>query len=553
MRKPIKEEADDEDKNSRQQSGTTARHVTNNDGFNKDSNNEDTIKGYNMTSKRVETNILKLNPYTKFINIDDQIGNMPKGKPQLDKICEVLLRHNSSIKTWFKIYSKRLVGNDEEFKDGFFMRLHNFHQFMNDCRLVNGKLSLIHFNRCFEQGYKNRFLLDYNKPYQNKIIAEVKKMDWDANVEGVVTDGNIYSEKNKEAAMEARYLEEFDQERNFASDVNNLDRPMLLRHFVDAIVRCLYLKNSGFGNFHNFLEHMLANRVTPIINGKMRPKQIIADEEAILERSKKILDHYGTKFRQIYETIVKNIKEPMYSHNFMMVKHFLWFLQQFGFIDYNTFEDKQLFWLVIERNDDPEQSVFKIQKKSQGRKPTDPFWKIMKDRLVSKSMIELTYEDFCEHFIIFFSKKNSLNSKSNIFERKFKITLDETFKNIIESMEECFNLNMKKEAIHYPITKKDKDLKNISEIKEQKARAQEAKKKAQKEKENEFKERKLLQKFDYDITDKMAKKIEQSEDEIDDEENEAQSEGIMDDDSYFMCDDHPNWNRGGTAKTHSDK
>lgn len=71
MRKPIKEEADDEDKNSRQQSGTTARHVTNNDGFNKDSNNEDTIKGYNMTSKRVETNILKLNPYTKFINIDD--------------------------------------------------------------------------------------------------------------------------------------------------------------------------------------------------------------------------------------------------------------------------------------------------------------------------------------------------------------------------------------------------------------------------------------------------------------------------------------------------
>ena len=127
--------------------------------------------------------------------------------------------------------------------------------------------------------------------------------------------------------------------------------------------------------------------------------------------------------------------------------------------------------------------------------------------------------------------------------------MDETFKNIAEQMEDYFNTNMRKEPIHYPITKKDKDLKNISEIKEQKARALEAKKKAQKEKENEFKERKLLQKFDYDISDKMAKKVELSEDDIEEDEGDAQSEAIMDDDSYFIHDDDPNFNRGGTAKS----
>ena len=547
LRKAIKEEDYDDDKGSKKESDTTQQQRTGLD-HPKDSNNEDTSKPYNMTAKRVETNILKLNPYTKFINIDDQIGNMPKGKPLLDKICEVLLRHNSSIKTWFKIYSKRLAGNEEEFKDGFFMRLNSFHKFLNDNRLVNGKLSLIHFNRCFEQGYKNRFLLDYNKPYLNKLICEVKKMDWDANTDLEITNGQ-QSDKQKDIAQEAKYLEEYGQERIFAADVNNPDRPMLLRHFVDAIVRALYLKNSGFANFPTFQEHMLANRVGPIMSNKMRPKQIISDEEAILEKAKKIIDHYTIKFRKIYDTIVKNIKEPMYSHKLMMIKHFLWFLQQFGFIDYDVFEDKQMFWHVVERNDDPEQSVFKIIKKSVGRKPTDPFWKIMKDRLTSKSMIELTYEDFCEHFIIFFSKKNQQNSKSNIFERKFRITMDETFKNIAEQMEDYFNTNMRKEPIHYPITKKDKDLKNISEIKEQKARALEAKKKAQKEKENEFKERKLLQKFDYDISDKMAKKVELSEDDIEEDEGDAQSEAIMDDDSYFIHDDDPNFNRGGTAKS----
>jgi hypothetical protein len=56
----------------------------------------------------------------------------------------------------------------------------------------------------------------------------------------------------------------------------------------------------------------------------------------------------------------------------------------------------------------------------------------------------------------------------------------------------------------------------------------------------------MLKKCDYDISDKMAKKIDLSEDEIEEDEDEQHSEGVLDDDSYFMFADHANWNRGGT-------
>lgn len=137
----------------------------------------------------------------------------------------------------------------------------------------------------------------------------------------------------------------------------------------------------------------------------MRPKQIISDDDVILEKSQKIFTHYGKVFREIYDLIAGNMKEPQYFEHLMMVKHFLWFLRFCEMIDWNSADDKSLFWLVVERNDDPDQSVFKILKKVNGRKPSDPIFKVLRDRLVSKSLIELSYEDFCENFIIYFSKK----------------------------------------------------------------------------------------------------------------------------------------------------
>ena len=57
----------------------------------------------------------------------------------------------------------------------------------------------------------------------------------------------------------------------------------------------------------------------------------------------------------------------------------------------------------------------------------------------------------------------------------------------------------------------------------------------------------MLKKFDYDITEKMAKKIDLSDDEVEEEGDDDDTDGVLSDDSYFMTPDHTNWNRGETS------
>lgn len=251
--KPIQEEQEENQSNARSsKTNEMPTPVRGAGGMNGTDNRSSILDGMNLGSPgiaddkfgtrgtgskgRVDTtDISKLNPYMKFINIDDLLGNLPKGKPLFDKICQVLLRHNSSIKLWYKIYSRRLVGNDDDFKEGFYMRLSSFWQFLKDTRLVNGKLSILTFNRCFEQGYKNRFLLEFDKKYITKLIAETKKLDWENQIDNLHTSGT--ETKEKSAETEARFLEDLVSEEKFAALVNHPERPMLLRHFVDGILR----------------------------------------------------------------------------------------------------------------------------------------------------------------------------------------------------------------------------------------------------------------------------------------------------------------------------
>lgn len=204
--------------------------------------------------------------------------------------------------------------------------------------------------------------------------------------------------------------------------------------------------------------------------------------------------------------------------------------------------------MMIERYDDPDESVFKLIKKASGRRSHDPIHRVLRERLISKGMKEMNHNEFIGHFVVFISRKNSLNSKSNIYERKLKITLNEFFENTIENLRQWFEAR-KKPVIEFPITKKDKDLKNISEVKEKKAKALELRKKLQKEKENEYQEKKLMKKYDFDISDNLAKNPEELEPEEEEEEEFEEEEELMNDDSYFMYQDHPNFAKGSIGTT----
>ena len=104
-------------------------------------------------------------------------------------------------------------------------------------------------------------------------------------------------------------------------------------------------------------------------------------------------------------------------------------------LDPSTDDDNYLFWLVVERHDDPEKSIFSILKRVKTKSVYHPIQKVVRERLLGKSYQELTYEDFVDNFVIYFSKKHSLNAKSNVYDRKINILLEEMFKTIFDKLE----------------------------------------------------------------------------------------------------------------------
>jgi hypothetical protein len=77
--------------------------------------------------------------------------------------------------------------------------------------------------------------LDFDKKYISKLINETKKLDWENQIDNLHSSGA--ETKEKAAETEARFLEDLGSEEKFAALVNNPERPMLLRHFVDGILR----------------------------------------------------------------------------------------------------------------------------------------------------------------------------------------------------------------------------------------------------------------------------------------------------------------------------
>lgn len=179
-----------------------------------------------MPKPVIDYNIEKINPYKRFINIDDLIGHLKNGKELFNKICQVLLRHNSSIRYWYRIYSKRDIGNIEDFESGYFMRLHNFWLFIKDNRLANGKLSVVTFNKIFSNGCKNQYELEFNKRYVKRLVGEACKLNIDEQDPDDSADENEKVDKPTiENEIELLY-ENHEIDNKSMSEIHNPNKPM---------------------------------------------------------------------------------------------------------------------------------------------------------------------------------------------------------------------------------------------------------------------------------------------------------------------------------------
>lgn len=134
---------------------------------------------------------------------------------------------------------------------------------------------------------------------------------------------------------------------------------------------------------------------------------------------------------------------------------------------YGSEHEKKLMWMILERVQDPEESIFrlvmKIEKRAGKSHPT--INTKIRDLILMKLQAEITFDEFKEIFIVFFCKtvifyflnfKNSINSRHSTFVPKLQNFLKAYLPRFKKGCQ-----NVKKRQIpkprFFPITQKDKE------------------------------------------------------------------------------------------------
>lgn len=106
----------------------------------------------NLAKKEVEQN-----PFKKLIDISDLIEFETNPEDVEKEVQNILLRHNTELKSWYKTYAKKVEASKTE--ESFAMTLRQVWRFLRDCQIAGSEASLAQFDRVYIQGKKNHFTL----------------------------------------------------------------------------------------------------------------------------------------------------------------------------------------------------------------------------------------------------------------------------------------------------------------------------------------------------------------------------------------------------------
>lgn len=97
------------------------------------------------------------NPFKKLIDISDLMEFESNQGETLKEIQNILLRHNSELKQWYKSYSRKFEVHKCE--ESFAMTMKQVWRFLRDTRLISANSTIAQFNRVYFQGSKNDFMM----------------------------------------------------------------------------------------------------------------------------------------------------------------------------------------------------------------------------------------------------------------------------------------------------------------------------------------------------------------------------------------------------------
>jgi len=244
--------------------------------FTSDKNSEpkkDSIQTKYFATERARSE-LEGNPYDTMIDVSDiicleQLENLSQPTAVLEyvrkyeriptAINKFLLQYNSSLKKWYKYYSREI--DCPEIEEGFMLVSSQLWRLFRDTKVFSLKFSLAEFNRVYKQGKCSEFSLKYDHllgldkeiiPITSKEIIKEHKDSIDCSN---ITPNEVPI-MHEENLIEEGFSDE--------SDVHYSMRPILFRHFVEAIVRAsfVYYQDSD-ASLKDKLEWFLKEKLVP--------------------------------------------------------------------------------------------------------------------------------------------------------------------------------------------------------------------------------------------------------------------------------------------------
>ena len=153
----------------------------------------------------------------------------------LKEVQNILLRHNSEMKQWYKVYSRKIEVHKSE--ESFSMTMKQVWRFLRDTHLISANSTIAQFNRVFSQGVKNHFLLLGSKD-QTKFDKLYSQCKDEGKQEQEQPEKKCKVRSSSSSSEEEEEESKNDEVKNMdAEDMHDAFKIVLQRQFFEAIVR----------------------------------------------------------------------------------------------------------------------------------------------------------------------------------------------------------------------------------------------------------------------------------------------------------------------------
>lgn len=196
----------------------------------------------------------------------------------------MLLRHNPSFKKWYKYCSNLKLKDEEENENILTLSLNKFWLFVKELKIMCPKLKISTINRIYFEGMRNRFDINSDIEIIKKKIIFLKTANEENHFLTMDTmDLFAYSFANKLNKNEKlNYKSDLQKEEEELIklkiiDIQNGNKPLLYRNFVDLIVRTAFLKyNENIDDLHRAIEKLITKNIEHLMENKKKKNKDVS-------------------------------------------------------------------------------------------------------------------------------------------------------------------------------------------------------------------------------------------------------------------------------------